>query len=409
MGCRGCVENESPDDPRKSENVLTIFSDPSTLPHIALLVIVSCSLYYAMAIDVFGSERQGSAMFVSLSLSYFFAALIRPTRLGKLLLTVETDVGVLNRNYLAKGAIKTLPVIALASLIWYGLNAILTDENLDDLKIILAIMFIAMSLFQGLTLNLGWIEYGKKIQGRTRGSKSGVYSSVFRTVISLLLFAPLVWWFGYGAVNPLNADFSTNLVWFVFFLTIVLLGVLMEGYTKSSREEPGVDGVARDRVFFLIFLTSCWHILSSWRRVPFTVDQSSFDLLLEESILMSITVIIAVWSLTKKGHKRGWKIFQGQSAIYWGVCFGLAYCGSVSSLTALSEGSLITTTAIGHAISATVMLAMCPIALSKVGISEELEEQLEITEPSLNTEIVPHYQAAVVQESDDDDIVEIVS
>ena len=409
MGCRGCVENESPDDPRKSENVLTIFSDPSTLPHIALLVLVSCSLYYAMAIDVFGSERQGSAMFVSLSLSYFFAALIRPTRLGKLLLTVETDVGVLNRNYLAKGAIKTLPVIALASLIWYGLNAILTDENLDDLKIILAIMFIAMSLFQGLTLNLGWIEYGKKIQGRTRGSKSGVYSSVFRTVISLLLFAPLVWWFGYGAVNPLNADFSTNLVWFVFFLTIVLLGVLMERYTKSSREEPGVDGVARDRVFFLIFLTSCWHILSSWRRVPFTVDQSSFDLLLEESILMSITVIIAVWSLTKKGHKRGWKIFQGQSAIYWGVCFGLAYCGSVSSLTALSEGSLITTTAIGHAISATVMLAMCPIALSKVGISEELEEQLEITEPSLNTEIVPHYQAAVVQESDDDDIVEIVS
>ncbi len=409
MGCRGCVENESPDDPRKSENVLTIISDPSTLPHVALLAIVSGSLYYAMTIDVFGSERQGSAMFVSLSLSYFFAALIRPTRLGKLLLTVETDVGVLNRNYLAKGAIKTLPVIALASIIWYGLNAILTDENLDDLKIILAIMFIAMSLFQGLTLNLGWIEYGKKIQGRTRGSKSGVYSSVFRTVISLLLFTPLVWWFGYGAVNPLNADFSTNLVWFVFFLTIVLLGVLMERYTKSSREEPGVDGVARDRVFFLIFLTSCWHILSSWRRVPFTVDQSSFDLFLEESILMSVTVIIAVWSLTKKGHKRGWKIFQGQSAIYWGVCFGLAYCGSVSSLTALSEGSLMTTTAIGHAISATVMLAMCPIALSKVGISEELEERPEITEPSLNPEIVPRYQAAVVQESDDDDIVEIVS
>ena len=409
MGCRGCVENESPDDPRKSENVLTIISDPSTLPHIALLVIVSGSLYYAMAIDVFGSERQGSAMFVSLSLSYFFAALIRPTRLGKLLLTVETDVGVLNRNYLAKGAIKTLPVIALASIIWYGLNAILTDENLDDLKIILAIMFIAMSLFQGLTLNLGWIEYGKKIQGRTRGSKSGVYSSVFRTVISLLLFTPLVWWFGYGAVNPLNADFSTNLVWFVFFLTIVLLGVLMERYTKSSREELGVDGVARDRVFFLIYLTSCWHILSSWRRVPFTVDQSSFDLFLEESILMSVTVIIAVWSLTKKGHKKGWKIFQGQSAIYWGVCFGLAYSGSVSSLTALSEGSLMTTTAIGHAISATVMLAMCPIALSKVGISEELEEQLEITEPSLNPEIVPRYQDAVVQESDDDDIVEIVS
>ena len=183
----------------------------------------------------------------------------------------------------------------------------------------------------------------------------------------------------------------------------------MERYTKSSREEPGVDGIARDRVFFLIFITSCWHILSSWRRFPFTVDQSSFGLLLEESILMSITVILAVWSLSKKGHKKGWKIFQGQSAVYWGACFGFAYCGSVSSLTVLSEGSLMTTTAIGHAISATVILAMCPIALSRVGISEELEEQIEIIEPSLNPEIVHHYQAAEVQESDDDDIVEIVS
>ena len=410
MGSRGCVEKDSSEYSRKSDNALTVIFDPSTLPHIALLVIFSGSLYVAMNIDIFGSERQGSAMFVSLSLSYFLAALIRPTRLGRLLLTVETDVeGILNRDYLLKGAIKTLPVIALASMIWYGLNAILTNENLNDLKIILAIMFIAMSLFQGLTLNLGWIEYGNKMRGRPRGSKSGIYSSVFRIVISLLLFAPLVWWFGYGAVNPLDADFSTNLAWFVFLLTIVLLGVLMERYTKSSREEPGIDGLARDRVFFLIFITSCWHILSSWRRVPFTVDQSSFGLLLEESILMSITVILAVWSLTKKGHKRGWKIFQGQSAVYWGVCFGLAYCGSVSSLTVLSEGSLMTTTAIGHAISATVMLAMCPMALSRVGISEELEEQLEITEPSLKPEIVPHHQAAVVQDSDDDDIVEIMN
>ncbi len=404
------MENDGPDDLRQSDNALTIISDPSTLPHIALLVIFSGSLYVAMNIDVFGSERQGSAMFVSLSLSYFLAALIRPTRLGRLLLSVEDDVeGVVNRNYIIRGAIKTVPVIALASIIWYGLNAILTNENLNDLKIILAFLFIAMSLFQGLSLNLGWIEYGKKNRGRPRGSKSGVYSSVFRIVISLLLFTPLVWWFGYGAVNPLNADFLTNLVWLVFLLTIVLLGVLMDRYTKSSREEPGVDGVARDRVFFLIFITSCWHILSSWRRVPFTLDQSSFSLLLEEGILMTITVILAVWSLTKKGNKRGLKIFQGQSAVYWGVCFGFAYSGSVSSLTVFSEGSLMTTTAIGHAITATVMLAMCPIALSRVGILEEFGEQLEITEPSLNPEIVPYDQAAVVQESDDDDIVEIVS
>lgn len=394
---------------RKSESAFTIFSDPSTIPHIVLLVIFSGSLYGAMSVDVFGSEKQGAAIFVSLSLSYMVAALIRPSRLGRFLLTVESNgEGILNRKYLAKGLIKTLPVVSLASLIWYFLNAILNKESLNDLKLILAMMFIVMSLFQGLTLTVGWIEYGKKIRGPPRDSGSGVNAALFRIVISLLLFAPLVWWFGYGAVNPSNANFSTNLVWFIFLITIVLLGVSMERYTKSSREGAEVDGVARDRVYFLIFITACWHLLSSWRRAPFTVDQSSVGLIIEESILMSITIVLAVWSLSKKGHKRGWRIFQGQSAIFWGVCFGLAYCGSVSSLTVLSKGSLMTTTAIGHAITAIVMLAICPIALSRVGLTEELEERLEESENSLTPLQKPHFQISRVEESGDDDIVEIV-
>ena len=403
------MNNGTPEQVSRSENAFTIFSDPSTLPHIVLLVIFSGSLYGAMSMDVFGSESQGAAIFVSLSLSYMIAALIRPSRLGRFLLTVETNgEGVLKKKYLTKGLIKTLPVIALASLIWYFFNIILTNENLNDLKLILAMMFIAMSLFQGLTLTVGWIEYGKKIRGPARDGRSGVNPPLFRIVISLLLLAPLVWWFGYGAVNPSNANFSTNVVWFIFLMTVVFLGLLMERYTKSSREGAEVDGVALDRVYFLIFITSCWHLLSSWRRAPFTVDQSSVGLFIEESILMSVTIVLAVWSLSKKGIKRGWKIFQGQSAIFWGVCFGLAYCGSVSSLTVLSDGSLMTTTAIGHAITAIVMLAICPIALSRVGLSEELEERLEPSEHSMTPEEEPHIQSARVEESGDDDIVELV-
>ncbi len=403
------MNNGTPEQVSKSENAFTILSDPSTLPHIVLLVIFSGSLYGAMSMDVFGSESQGAAIFVSLSLSYMVAALIRPSRLGRFLLTVESNgEGVLKKKYLTKGLIKTLPVIALASLIWYFLNINLNKENLNDLKLILAMMFIAMSLFQGLTLTVGWIEYGKKIRGPARDSRSGVNQPLFRIVIPLLLLSPLVWWFGYGAVNPSNANFSTNVVWFIFLMTIVFLGLLMERYTKSSREGAEVDGVALDRVYFLIFITACWHLLSSWRRAPFTVDQSSVGLFIEESILMSITIFLAVWSLSKKGIKRGWKIFQGQSAIFWGVCFGLAYCGSVSSLTVLSEGSLMTTTAIGHAITAIVMLAMCPIALSRVGLSEELEERLEPSEHSLTPEEEPHIQSARVEESGNDDIVELV-
>ena len=409
VGLRRCVNNGTLDDPHKSKGMFTILSDPATLPHIALLVILSGSLYAAMSMDVFGSENQGAAIFVSLSLSYMVAALIRPSRLGKFLLIVERNVeGVANKEYLIKGIIKTLPIIALATMIWYGLNTILNNENLNDLKWFLAMMFIAMSVFQGLTLTVGWIEYGKKIQRTPRDSRSGVYSSLFRIGISFLLLIPLVWWFGYGAVNPSTANFSTNLAWFIFLIAIFFLGLLMERYTKSSRGGAGTDGIARDRVYFLIFITSCWHLLSSWRRSPFTVDQSSVGLFIEECFLMSITILLAVWSMSKKGHKRGWRIFQGQSAVFWGVCFGLAYCGSVSSLTVLSEGSLMTTTSIGHAITAIVMLAICPIALSWIGASEELESQLEISDPALTQNEVPPTQIARVEESSDEDIVEII-
>ena len=68
----------------------------------------------------------------------------------------------------------------------------------------------------------------------------------------------------------------------------------------------------------------------------------------------------------------------------------------------------MTTTAIGHAITAIVMLAICPIALSRVGLSEELGERLEASEHSLTPEEEPHFQPARVEESGDDDIVEIV-
>ena len=403
------MNNGNLDDPHKSKGMFTILSDPATLPHIALLVILSGSLYAAMSMDVFGSENQGAAIFVSLSLSYMVAALIRPSRLGRFLLIVERNVeGVANKEYLIKGIIKTLPIIALATMIWYGLNTILNNENLNDLKWFLAMMFIAMSVFQGLTLTVGWIEYGKKIQRTPRDSRSGVYSSLFRIGISFLLLIPLVWWFGYGAVNPSTANFSTNLAWFIFLIAIFFLGLLMERYTKSSRGGAEADGIARDRVYFLIFITSCWHLLSSWRRSPFTVDQSSVGLFIEECFLMSITILLAVWSMSKKGHKRGWRIFQGQSAVFWGVCFGLAYCGSVSSLTVLSEGSLMTTTSIGHAITAIVMLAICPIALSWIGASEELESQLEISDPALTQNEIPPTQIARVEESSDEDIVEII-
>ena len=199
-------------------------------------------------------------------------------------------------------------------------------------------LFIAMSVFQGISLTIGWVVYTRNIQKTARKSKAGGIIPVARAGVTVILFIPLVWWFGYGADNPNNANLSTNIVWFLFLFVIAILSIILDRYTKGSRGQVDSDGVALDRVFFLIFITACWHLLGAWRRSPFTAEQTSAGMLAEEGFLMSISILLAVWSMSNKGKKRGWRIFQGQSAIFWGIGFGFVYAGSISSLLHYPKG-----------------------------------------------------------------------
>ncbi len=353
------------------ENMLKIFSSPSTLPHLLSLGAFSGFLYIAMKVDLFGSEMQGSIIFLSLSVSYIFAALLSPSRMGKWIFTVQkSDDGVLNRNYWLGGFSRLIPIITVAGTIWLLSNLVLGNEQLGNARIFLALMFIAMSVFQGVSLAYGWVVYSRKAQRSPRKSRAGGIFSFGVSMVTVIVLIPLVWWFGYGAEDPRNSGFTENIYWILFLLIIALLGILLDRYTKSVRSREGVDGVALDKVFFFIFLTSCWHLLGAWRRSPIWADKSSGGMLIEEGILMSISIILAVWSMAKRGEKGGWKIFQGQSAVFWGIGFGFIYAGSISSLTALSEGSLLTTTAIGHAITAMVMMGILPMCLSWTGRPE---------------------------------------
>ena len=353
------------------ENMLKIFSSPSTLPHLLSLGAFSGFLYIAMKVDLFGSEMQGSIIFLSLSVSYIFAALLSPSRMGKWIFTVQkSDDGVLNRNYWLGGFSRLIPIITVAGTIWLLSNLVLGNEQLGNARIFLALMFIAMSVFQGVSLAYGWVIYSRKAQRSPRKSRAGGIFSFGMSMVTVIVLIPLVWWFGYGAEDPRNSGFTQNIYWILFLLIIALLGILLDRYTKSVRSREGVDGVALDKAFFFIFLTSCWHLLGAWRRSPIWADKSSGGMLIEEGILMSISIILAVWSMAKRGEKGGWKIFQGQSAVFWGIGFGFIYAGSISSLTALSEGSLLTTTAIGHAITAMVMMGILPMCLSWTGRPE---------------------------------------
>ena len=399
------------DDAAESNNLLGVFLSPSTLPHLLSLGVLSGFLFFAMKVDLFGSETQGGVVFLSLSVSYFFAAMISPSRIGGWIFKVQHDEnGVLSGGYLFGGFSRMLPIFAVAGTIWLISNFALGDEQLGKARILLALLFIAMSVFQGFSLAYGWVLYGRKVQRAPRKSRVGRTFTFFRSIVAVAVFSPLVWWFGFGAENPRNAEFTEKIYWIIFLLMIGLLGVLLDRYTKSVREKGDVDGVALDRVLFFIFITSCWHIMGAWRRSPIATEQSSGGMLVEEAMLMSISIILGVWSMAKRGKKRGLKIFQGQSAVFWGIGFGFIYAGSISSLTALSEGGLLTTTAIGHSITALVMIGILPMCISWVGKPGIVqgENHLQKEEIDESRQLLEVERLTQAPRSMDDEVVELL-
>ena len=98
---------------------------------------------------------------------------------------------------------------------------------------------------------------------------------------------------------------------------------------------------------------------------------------------MAITILIAVWTISNKGRDKGWGIFQGQSAVYWGICFGYAYGGSIASLSSLSEGvlDLVTITALGHLITGLSAVVLLPFTIGYVGFVGRVQKSLEFTDP----------------------------
>ena len=410
VGLPGAMERPGWNDQVDSGSLLRVFASPSTLPHLLSLGIVSGFLFVAMKMDLFGSEIQGGIIFLSLSASYFFAAIISPSRIGKWIFTFEkVEDGVLNRSYWFGGFSRLIPIIVIAGSLWLISNIALVDEQLSNARILLAVLFIGMSVLQGVSLSYGWVLYARKIHHSPRKSKVGGIFSIVRAVVAAILFAPLVWWFGYRAADPRNASFTENIYWVSFIIMVIIIGVFLDRYTKSVREVLEIDGVAIDRVFFLIFITSCWHLLGAWRRSPVATGQSSGGMLIEEAILMSITIILAVWSMAKRGERGGWRIFQGQSAVFWGIGFGFIYAGSISSLTALSEGSLLTTTAIGHAITSIVMMAILPVCITWIGKPEIRDGGIQLIEEVVRSDDPPMARRSIQdQTKSEDDVVELL-
>jgi len=181
------------------------------------------------------------------------------------------------------------------------------------------------------------------------------------------IFAGLTYWaLVSGAKSAEDMGFVEKMGPVLFAVVAVAIQAVLFWYTTerriidSERKDTAAFGFAWG-LFMQIFVT--WHILSAYRR--FISDDWGIFLILEEFLLMVITVIAAIWSLAKNTHNRGFKIFTKQNAVFWGLSFGMAYSGSIAMIAVLgsklSGGAIGTfgmsaTIGIGHVITAGTMM-----------------------------------------------------
>ena len=369
----------------RNSGILEAFLNPGTFPHVVLLVAISGILYSIMKMGILEMDQIGSAVFLSLSISYIISALFIQTRLGNKILMVNDDgQGIFNINYWKKSS-KALIIVGLFSFL---ITAILVNQIPSaSIVLFMGFLFIFMSFGQALSIVSGGVNYYNSKSELKIESKTGMLATFFRVILVLLIFGPLIWLIEIGSV-----DSSVGLSFGIKFLVLIFLSgvvIFLDKITESIRINNIFDGKILDRFLAIMIITTCWHILSALRRTPIFLDPSESAVILEEGLLMSISIILTVWSISNRGAKRGWKIFQSQSAIFWGISFGYAYAGSVASVSSLSEGrlDLISITAIGHIVTSFSIIIMIPFAIKSFKKIVNIDENNMDNEQNSDVEI----------------------
>jgi len=356
------------------DSFYSIIISPSTLSHLILLLCNTVLIYTLMSYEISYFGINGSALFLSLAIVYLFTAIIIPWKYSDFLFKInENGDGVFTRKYFNQALISLIPILIITSLMFIIITEIFERKSINYF---MSSLFIILSIGQGLSLVFGSKIFVEKSKTRKR-SKNSKYDILIRLIILLGIFTPLIWWFGYGAENVSESTIIVHMLWIFFLLIISIIGYLVDKYTSNIREELGNRGKIGDLLMMILIFSSSWHILSAWRRNPWLVDSVDGLMFIEEGFLMILTIFLAVTSMIKRGGKDGINIFGGQSAIFWGISFGYLYAGSISSLTVLSEqlteSSLLQTTAVGHLITAIVILTILPFSIMKIQHNEEEE------------------------------------
>jgi hypothetical protein len=372
---------EEPDADQESPTITDVVRNlvsPSTLPHVILIGFAGTILYLLSSSNSDSLFAIGIAGYIGLSIGYALTAWMQEMEIihrfshfqpiAKETPFVEKVMLFFIRVFTSWISPILLGLIPFAIIAAF-LNSDSGSQQVNYWAMALGGLFVVWSLAQGRALSTSLrifvVGRASRIDSIHRTSNRVTSTTAHMAIIGM--FAAITYWALVSSAEDIGKmTLFEKLGPITFAIAAVAIQVILFRYTAerrvtdSQRKDTAAFGFAWG-LFMQLFVT--WHLLSALRR--FMDDGLGLFLIIEEFILMLMTVIAAIWSLAKDTHRRGFKLFTKQNAIFWGMAFGMAYSGSIAMIAVLgskiSDGAIGTigmsaTIGIGHLITAGTMM-----------------------------------------------------
>ncbi len=345
---------------------------PKTLPHLIMIAVISSILL----VMVSANEQFVAVSFVSLSISYVFVAILSNNKIVQKITKLPDEKSTSKPIFRLFSSFRiTIIPILLAVVILGVIWSISGGKDNKWISPMLASLFIVWSITQAASFRAGIVEW---LANGLGDAKLHTYKERISTVSQVIVvqsFAIIVIWLGQVITEAEQMSLQDAILGgFLFVLASALLQALTLWLTREERESSGNEkGMAafsfKWMIIAQIFIT--WHAFSIYRRV--WMDPSEVSTIIEEGILMSFTVIFAVWSLTTYTVRDGKRLVSENAALPLAIGFGYAYAGSVTMLTGTFD-NLKEVMIFGHILSMSAMILLMRPTLRISRISSKIFE-----------------------------------
>ncbi len=328
---------------------------PATAPHLVGFLAVVIALFVTVG-NVRELETEVAAAFVGMGMSY--AAVASMADHATFRRWVVAEKGSSPRTFVT---VLILPLAVGAVLSGVLLMIVDAAGLRTALPVALAALFVAWSIGQGRSFRSAIVRWPTPAVAPSPRSSSRVAAGFRLTTTALLLVVVLVAQAALAGTSILSASvglLDVLLDQAAFAGGLVALLVAGEFITQEGRRRCANDRWtscihARWQVLALTF--AAWHLGTAWRHV--TSEQPQVATAVEEIVLMTVTVVMAVWSMTSRTRGSDLGIVRRSNALFWGLSFGYAYAGSVAMLSTVVQG-VSGVLFLGHLVVAVTLLIL---------------------------------------------------